>query len=138
MCDDSHSSSGVQLWLCSSAWSSRGGSAALSCSPMRLFRRVHPASHPLRRIRKLTDQALERLNPSFCELYDVEGRQSVLPAQPVLASLLHWFYWIRFKRLLLGAAPLQSAVSLPGLEQFQTFEEQGYVCCRVPLRVPLW
>jgi hypothetical protein len=28
-----------------------------------------PASHPLRRIRKLADQALDRLNPTFCELY---------------------------------------------------------------------
>ena len=27
-----------------------------------------PASHPLRRIRKLADQALDRLNPTFCEL----------------------------------------------------------------------
>ena len=25
-----------------------------------------PASHPLRRIRKLADQALDRLNPTFC------------------------------------------------------------------------
>ena len=28
-----------------------------------------PSSHPLRRIRKLADQALERLNPTFCQLY---------------------------------------------------------------------
>jgi hypothetical protein len=27
-----------------------------------------PASHPLRRIRKLADQALDRLNPTFCAL----------------------------------------------------------------------
>ncbi|CAK6689675.1 hypothetical protein ICNINCKA_00654 [Synechococcus sp. CBW1107] len=31
------------------------------------------ASHPLRRIRKLADQALDRLNPSFYELYTSEG-----------------------------------------------------------------
>ena len=27
-----------------------------------------PANHPLRRIRKLADQALDRLNPTSCEL----------------------------------------------------------------------
>ena len=36
-----------------------------------------PASHPLRRIRKLADQALDRLNPTFCQLYASEGRPSV-------------------------------------------------------------
>jgi len=33
-----------------------------------------PASHPLPRIRKLSDQALNRLNPTFCELYAAEAR----------------------------------------------------------------
>jgi hypothetical protein len=28
-----------------------------------------PANHPLRRIRKLADKALDRLNPTFCQLY---------------------------------------------------------------------
>ena len=32
-----------------------------------------PTSHPLRRIRKLADQALDRLNPIFCALYAAEG-----------------------------------------------------------------
>ena len=36
-----------------------------------------PTSHPLRRIRKLADQALDRLNPTFCRLYALEGRPSV-------------------------------------------------------------
>ena len=44
-----------------------------------------PVSHPLRRIRKLAVQALERLNPTFCELYAVEGRPSVPPEQWLLA-----------------------------------------------------
>ncbi len=60
-----------------------------------------PASHPLRRIRKLADQALDRLNPSFCQLYASEGRSSVPPEQLLLASLLQAFYGIRPKRLLL-------------------------------------
>jgi len=32
-----------------------------------------PASHPLRRIRRLADQVLDRLNPTFCRLYALEG-----------------------------------------------------------------
>lgn len=40
-----------------------------------------PASHPLRRIRKLADQVLDRLNPTFCQLYASEGGQSVQPEQ---------------------------------------------------------
>jgi transposase len=60
-----------------------------------------PASQPLRRIRKLADQALERLNPTFCELYAVKGRPSVPPEQLLLASLLQAFYAFRSQRLLL-------------------------------------
>ena len=60
-----------------------------------------PASHPLRRIRRLADQALDRLNPTFCELYAAEGRPSVPPEQLLLASLLQAFYGIRSERLLL-------------------------------------
>ena len=60
-----------------------------------------PTSHPLRRIRKLADQALDRFNPTFCELYAAEGRPSVPPEQLLLASLLQAFYGIRSERLLL-------------------------------------
>jgi transposase len=60
-----------------------------------------PASHPPRRIRKLADQALGRLNPTFCELYASEGLPSVPPEQLLLASLLQAFYGIRSERLLM-------------------------------------
>ena len=60
-----------------------------------------PANHPLRRIRILADQALNRLNPTFCALYAAEGRPSVPPEQLLLASLLQAFYGIRSERLLL-------------------------------------
>jgi len=33
-----------------------------------------PAHHPLRRVRHLAYQALDRLNPTFCQLYASEGR----------------------------------------------------------------
>ena len=60
-----------------------------------------PASHPLRRIRKLADQALDRLNPTLCQLYASEGSPSVPPKQLLLASLLQAFYGICSERLLL-------------------------------------
>jgi transposase len=47
------------------------------------------------------DQALDRLNPTFCVLYASEGRLSVPPEQMLLASLLQAIYWIRSERLLL-------------------------------------
>ena len=53
-----------------------------------------PASHPLRRIPKLADQALDRLNPTFCELYASKDQPSV-PPQLLLTSLLQAFYGIR-------------------------------------------
>lgn len=58
-----------------------------------------PVSHPLRRIRRLADQALDRLNLTFCELYAAEGRPLVPPEQLLLASLLQAFYGIRSERL---------------------------------------
>jgi len=47
-----------------------------------------PAHHPLRRIRQLAYQALDRRNSTFCQLYASEGRPSVPPEQLLLASLL--------------------------------------------------
>jgi len=52
-------------------------------------------SHPLRRIRKLADHYLDRLNPTFCELYAAVGRPSVPPEKLLLASLLQAIYGIR-------------------------------------------
>jgi len=60
-----------------------------------------PTSHPLSRIRKLAVQALDRLNPTFCRLYALEGRPTVPPEQLLLASMLQAFYGIRTERLLL-------------------------------------
>ena len=70
-----------------------------------------PASHPLRRIRKLADQALDRLNPTFCELYASEGRPSAPPEQLLLASLLQAFYGIRSEQLLLEQLHYNLAVA---------------------------
>jgi hypothetical protein len=60
-----------------------------------------PPNHPLRRIRKLADQALAELYGTFELLYAREGRPSVPPEQLLLASLLQAFYGLRSERLLL-------------------------------------
>jgi transposase len=58
-------------------------------------------NHPLRRIRKMADQALAELYGTFELLYASEGRPSVPPEQLLLASLLQAFYGLRSERLLL-------------------------------------
>ncbi len=70
-----------------------------------------PTIHPLRRIRKLADQALHRLNPTFCRLYASEGRPSVPPEQQLLASVVG-VLWDPLREAAAGAAPLQPAVPL--------------------------
>jgi transposase len=60
-----------------------------------------PASHPLRQVRRLADQALDRLNPTFCRLYPEGGRPSIPPEQLLLALLLQAIYGIRSERMLM-------------------------------------
>jgi hypothetical protein len=47
------------------------------------------ASHPLGR--KLADQALDRLNANFSELYDSAGQPSVPPASTLAEYSIHTF-----------------------------------------------
>ena len=60
-----------------------------------------PASHPLRQVRRLADQALDRLKPTFCRLYPEGGRPSIPPEQLLLALLLQAIYGIRSERMLI-------------------------------------
>jgi len=60
-----------------------------------------PAAHPLRQVRRLADQALDRLNPTFCRLYPEAGRPSIPPEQLLLALLLQAIYGIRSERMLI-------------------------------------
>jgi hypothetical protein len=60
------------------------------------------ASHTLRRIGKLADLALDRLNPTFCELYTEEGWPSMQQQLLLLAPFLQAFYGIYPERLLLA------------------------------------
>lgn len=59
----------------------QGWSGSL-CSYVSIEERI-PASHPLRRIRKLADKVLDGRNPTLYYMYDSEVRSSVTPEQPL-------------------------------------------------------
>src|SRR3989337_72061 len=60
-----------------------------------------PADHPLRRIRTMVDEVLERLSPRFDELYSKVGRPSMPPERLLRALLLQVLYTIRSERMLM-------------------------------------
>jgi transposase len=62
--------------------------------------RVRP-DHPLRTIRRLTDDVLARLSPRFAKMYSDMGRPSIPPEQLLRALLLQSLYTIRSERLLM-------------------------------------
>jgi transposase len=59
-----------------------------------------PQGHPLRTIRKLTDEVLRSLSVDFDQLYSVTGRPSIAPEYLLRALLLQVFYSIRSEVLL--------------------------------------
>ena len=62
--------------------------------------RVRP-DHPLRAIRRMTDEALAVLSPKFAKMYSGIGRPSIPPEQMLRALLLQGLYTIRSERLLM-------------------------------------
>jgi transposase len=60
-----------------------------------------PKDHPLRSIRRMADEALERLSPRFDELYSRVGRPSIPPEFLLRGLLLQLLYSIRSERLLM-------------------------------------
>jgi transposase len=59
-----------------------------------------PAEHPLRRVRRLTDTALQDLDPLFAKLYADGGRPSIPPECLMRAVLLQKLYGIPSERKL--------------------------------------
>ena len=59
-----------------------------------------PATHPLRRVRALLDEALESMSRDFERVYADGGRESVAPERLVRALVLQVLYSIRSERLL--------------------------------------
>jgi len=62
--------------------------------------RVRP-DHPLRAIRRMTDEVLSQLSPRFARMYSAMGRPSIPPEQLLRALLLQSLYTIRSERLLM-------------------------------------
>lgn len=60
-----------------------------------------PRKHPIRRIRRIVDEALKELEPEFESMYADTGRPSIPPEQLVRALLLQILYTIRSERLLM-------------------------------------
>ncbi len=52
-------------------------------------------------MKRLADQALDRLNSTFCKLNPEGGRPSIPPEQLLLALLLQTIYGIRSERMLI-------------------------------------
>ncbi|MBI2185527.1 MAG: IS5 family transposase [Acidobacteria bacterium] len=57
--------------------------------------------HPLRAIRRMTDDVLRSLSPRFTKMYSDIGRPSIPPEQLLRALLLQALYTIRSERLLM-------------------------------------
>jgi transposase len=60
-----------------------------------------PQDHPLRRIRAMTDTALQAMSPLFTQMYSSLGRPSIAPEKLLRALLLQAFYSVRSERLLM-------------------------------------
>jgi transposase len=60
-----------------------------------------PPDHPLRAIRRITDQALEALSPRFGAMYVHFGRPSIPPERLLRALVLQALYTIRSERQLM-------------------------------------
>jgi len=60
-----------------------------------------PKRHPIRKMRKLVDEALANLDSVFDEIYADCGRPSIPPERLIRASLLQVFYSIRSERQLM-------------------------------------
>jgi transposase len=57
--------------------------------------------HPLRAIRTMADQALERMSPLFEAMYATTGRPSIPPEKLLRAQLIQMLYSVRSERLLM-------------------------------------
>jgi len=60
-----------------------------------------PKGHPLRKVRRLVDEALANLDVVFDDIYSSEGRPSIPPERLLRASLLQVLYSIRSERQLM-------------------------------------
>ena len=71
-----------------------------------------PKDHPLRTIKGVADEALERLSGEFDRMYSEVGRASAPPERLLKASLLISLYSVRSERAFCEELGVQPAVSL--------------------------
>jgi transposase len=57
-----------------------------------------PPDHPLRLIRSVVDDALQKLSPTFSEIYSKRGRPGIPPERLLRALLLQILHGLRSKR----------------------------------------
>lgn len=57
-----------------------------------------PPTHPLRAIKKLADEALQKLSPTFDAMYAHGGRPSIPPERLLKSMLLMALYTVRSER----------------------------------------
>src|SRR5215469_11147336 len=57
-----------------------------------------PQTHPLRAIKKMSDEALSKLSPVFDRMYAQGGRPSIAPERLLKSMLLMAFYSVRSER----------------------------------------
>ncbi len=60
-----------------------------------------PSDHPLRAMRKMTDEIFKQLSPHFDQLYSRTGRPSIAPERLLRALLLQVLYSVRSERMLM-------------------------------------
>lgn len=60
-----------------------------------------PSKHPIRKIRRIVDEALSELEAAFEQMYSDRGRPSIPPEQLLRALLLQIVFTIRSERLLM-------------------------------------
>jgi transposase len=60
-----------------------------------------PEDHPLREIRRMTDEALHRLSGRLAGIYSPLGRRSIAPEKLLRALLLQIFFSVRSERMLM-------------------------------------
>jgi transposase len=60
-----------------------------------------PADHPLRDIRRMSDEALRQLSRRFAQLYSPLGRRSIAPEKLLRALLVQILFSVRSERLLI-------------------------------------
>ena len=71
-----------------------------------------PEDHRLRAIRRMVDQALERMSKDFDALYARRGRPSIPPEHLIRGLLLQVLYGVRSEAQLIGTDRVQLTVPL--------------------------